>query len=412
MMSLLKTLQVVDQNTYNILFWTINRYGDRNMNQDLFINLKNKSYITFLALREKTKQQNNFIRYDDTEITEEEKNEQLKNKSIMLFEEIANCENNLCNEPYNVQVKFAFNDSIGRNDNFVKFKCEKCKTEQPIWIKSLYDNGLGKGININFRLISPLALLQRKWFQDQLDLDLSYISKEHLEPYMSALFYFYLQDFFCGFMIPPRKKSIQYKIDQNFVCTLEKSNIIQSKIINANVLEGKNNNNFIKKKPGKIGKIEIVNNNKGKTDIKELKKNLTLGKSVSQNYLKTIVKKKSKKNNVILNRNITLGRNIKQKTLNEEKKYINSVDLGGDSDVDLDISGDNKGIFEYREDTKNTPKTPFNKKKARIITLKNKMLTKNISDLNNSRNNKGGLTNQNSYEYFQTKKKEKIIKKK
>ena len=125
MMSLLKTLQVVDQNTYNILFWTINRYGDRNMNQDLFINLKNKSYITFLALREKTKEQNNFIRYDDTEITEEEKNEQLKNKSIMLFEEIANCENNLCSEPYNVQVKFAFNDSIGRNDNFVKFKCEK-----------------------------------------------------------------------------------------------------------------------------------------------------------------------------------------------------------------------------------------------------------------------------------------------
>ena len=412
MMSLLKTLQVVDQNTYNILFWTINRYGDRNMNQDLFINLKNKSYITFLALREKTKQQNNFIRYDDTEITEEEKNEQLKNKSIMLFEEIANCENNLCSEPYNVQVKFAFNDSIGRNDNFVKFKCEKCKTEQPIWIKSLYDNGLGKGININFRLISPLALLQRKWFQDQLDLDLSYISKEHLEPYMSALFYFYLQDFFCGFMIPPRKKSIQYKIDQNFVCTLEKSNIIQSKIINANVLEGKNNNDFIKKKPGKIGKIEIVNNNKGKTDIKELKKTLTLGKSVSQNYLKTIVKKKSKKNNVILNRNITLGRNIKQKTLNEDKKFINSVDLGGDSDVDLDISGDSKGMFEYREDTKNTPKTPFNKKKARIITLKNKMLTKNISDLNNSRNNKGGLTNQNSYEYFQTKKKEKIIKKK
>ena len=69
-------------------------------------------------------------------------------------------------------------------------------------------------------------------------------------------------------------------------------------------------------------------------------------------------------------------------------------------------------MFEYREDTKNTPKTPFNKKKARIITLKNKMLTKNISDLNNSRNNKGGLTSQNSYEYFQTKKKEKLLKKK
>ena len=178
MMTVLKTIQFVDQNTYNMLFWTINKYGDRNMNQDLFINLKNKSYISFLALREKTKQQNNFIRYNDNLEEEEEKNENLKNKSLMIFDETSNCENLQCNEPYNVQMKFLFNESISNDVNFIKFKCDKCQMEQYIWVKSVYDNGLGKGFNINFRLISPIALLKRKWFQDQLDLDISFISKE------------------------------------------------------------------------------------------------------------------------------------------------------------------------------------------------------------------------------------------
>ena len=422
MMSILKTMQIVDKNSINILFWIINKYGDRNMNQDLFINLKNKTYITFLALREKIKDQNNFIRYNDNmELSEEEKNEKLKNKSLMLFDENSNCENTSCNEQYNVQMKFLFNESISRNDNFVKFKCEKCKTEQYIWVKSVYDNGLGKGININFRLISPLALLKRKWFQDQLDLDLYYISKEHLEPYMSAMFYFYLQCIYCGFMIPPRKKNIQYDIEQNSVCYLENTIIDKSKdktknkIINTLYSNEKNISSYVKKKElGKIEKIEIVNNNKKKETKKpQLKKNLTLGKSVSQNYLKTInSKKKIKQTNYItMNRNIITGRNIKQRTLNDDKKLLKSVDLG-ENQVDLDISGESKGLFEYRGDSKNTRKNPF-KKKAPVISIKNKMLIKNDSGLLYSRNsnNSGLLNTQNSYEYFKNKKKEISTKK-
>ena len=416
MMSILKTMQIVDKNTINILFWTVNRYGDRNMNQDLFINLKNKTYVTFLALREKTKDQNNFIRYNDNmELSEEEKNEKLKNKSLMLFEENSNCENTSCNEPYNVQMKFLFNESISRKDNFVKFKCEKCKTEQHIWVNSIYDNGLGKGININFRLISPLALLKRKWFQDQIDLDLYYISKEHLEPYMSAMFYFYLQCIYCGFMIPPRKKNIQYSIEQNSSCHIENTVVNKNnKIINTIYSKEKNINNIVKKKePGKIEKIEIVNKKKEVKKI-DLKKTLTLGKSVSQNYLRTINKKKVKKitNYNTINRNITMGRNIKQRTLNADKnKFINSVDLGSNQ-VDLDISGDNKGLFEYRADSKNTKKNPF-KKKAPVTCLRKELL-KNDSGLLKSRNsnNSGLLHTQNSYEYFQNKKKEKSKNKK
>ena len=415
MMSILKTMQIVDKNTINILFWTVNRYGDRNMNQDLFINLKNKTYVTFLALREKTKDQNNFIRYNDNmELSEEEKNEKLKNKSLMLFEENSNCENTSCNEPYNVQMKFLFNESISRKDNFVKFKCEKCKTEQHIWVNSVYDNGLGKGININFRLISPLALLKRKWFQDQIDLDLYYISKEHLEPYMSAMFYFYLQCIYCGFMIPPRKKNIQYSIEQNSDCHIENTVVNKNKkIINTIYSKEKNINNIVKKKEqGKIEKIEIVNKKK---DVKkvDLKKTLTLGKSVSQNYLKTINKKKVKKitDYNTVNRNITMGRNIKKRALNADKnKFINSVDFGSNQ-VDLDISGDNKGLFEYRADSKNTKKNPF-KKKAPVTCLKKELL-KNDSGLLKSRNsnNSGLLHTQNSYEYFQNKKKERSKKK-
>lgn len=395
MMTVLKTIQFVDQNTYNILFWTINRYGDRNMNQELFINLRNKSYVLFLALKEKTKQQNNFIRYDNMRISEEEKNEKLKNKSKMLFDENAVCENTLCSEPYNVQMKFLFNESISLQDNFVKFKCDKCQIEQYIWVKSIYDNGLGKGININYRLISPYALLKRKWFQDQLDLDMSYVSKEHIEAYMSAMFYFYLQGIYCEFMIPPRKKNIQYTIEQSDICYLEK-NKEKNKNVNeisiTNVIYDKNNNNKNKKK--EFSKIEGVKGTNKKYENKvikkEIKKTLSLNKSVSQNYLKTINKKKE------INKNyISL---IRQNSKNDD----NSINFEK-SENDLDISGDNKGLFEYRGDSK-TKKNPF-KKKTHIISLKSKMLTKNQSGLLNTRNNKSLLSGQNSYEFFEIKKK-------
>ena len=413
MMTVLKTVQIVDQNTYNCLFWVINKYGDRNMNQDLFMNLKNKTYITFLALREKIKQQNNFIRYSDNiEISEEEKNEKLKNKSMILFEENSNCENHNCNEQYNIQMKFLVNESISPQDNFVKFKCEKCKTEQHIWVLCVYDNGLGKGININFRLISPLALLKRKWFQDQIDLDLYYLSKEHLEPYMSALYYFYLQGIFCEFMIPPKKKNIEYKIEQNSSCTLDKDTENKNKIVNTTKIhEKKIIKSIMKKKDlGKIKKVDNLNKVKNDNKKEELKKTYTLNKSVSQNYLETMNKKKLKKstNFNTLNRSKVIGRNIRPRLLKvDSDKLLNSVDMAS-NEVDLDISGDSKGLFEYRGDSKNTKKNPF-KKKAQIISIKKKMLTKNDSGLNNSRNSQGGfqLSGQNSYEYFKTKKKKK-----
>ena len=411
MMSILKSMQIVDQNTYNILFWTINKYGDRKMNQDLFIHLKNKTYISFLALREKTKQQNNFIRYNDNvELFEEEKNSQFENKSVMLFDESSICENQLCNEPYNVQMKILYNVSINTKDtkdNFIKIKCDKCKTEQNIWVKSIYDNGLGKGININFRLISPLTLLKRKWFQDQMDLDLYHTSKEHIEAYMSAMFYFYLQGIFCGFMIPPRKKNIQYNIEQNISYNFTKDNIFNNNNINKNN-EGPNKiNNNDKKKLEKT-----VYSKRGKNDKKDNKifiakkdKNLTFGKTVTQSYYKTINTKNLKKNDnppTAFNKYVTIGKSIKPKGTNNNNK---SVNLSGEG-AELDI-GSHKSLFEYRADSI-TKKNPI-KKKAQVMSLKSRMMTsKSTLKANKSCLE---LSSQNSYDYFKTKKNKNIKKK-
>ena len=120
---------------------------------------------------------------------------------------------------------------------------------------------------------------------------------------------------------------------------------------------------------------------------------MTLNKSVSQNYLKTIKKKKEiNKNYISLNR---------QNSKNDDK-CMNSINYER-NDNDLDISGDNKGLFEYRGDSQ-TKKNPF-KKKTHITSIKTKMLSKNQSGLINTRNNKSLLSGQNSYEFFEIKKK-------
>ena len=53
---------MIDERTILILFDCINKYGDRNMNQDYFMNIKNKTYTLYLCLREKTKPENNLLK--------------------------------------------------------------------------------------------------------------------------------------------------------------------------------------------------------------------------------------------------------------------------------------------------------------------------------------------------------------
>ena len=370
MMIILNNVKMVDQNTLNILFWAIYKYGDNNMIQSLFIHLKNKPYITYLILKEKSKQQNNFIKYNKIKenIDEEEKNENNMIKRKITFSEISFCENKLCNHPYNAQNKLMVNESINNKINMIKFKCEKCEKEQSIEIKAIYRKDKENAININFRLISPLALLKRKWFQDKLDLDLHSVIKDHLEPYMSALFYFQLQDFYHEFMLPPKTFSKSFTIEKNFTCSLEKE---KNKKINSIHLN--------KKKENKI----IMKNDKCFDVVKEEEK--TLKKSVSQNYLKTINKKR------LINSDSYVNKKRKQ---NKNNEY--SLDLISE---EIDISDNNKNLFEFRNNSKKKHKKIDN------VEIKSNILNRRVITHNNIQGFQ--QKTQNAFEFFKVNKKKK-----
>ena len=377
MMIILNNVKIVDQNTLDILFWTIYKYGDNNMIQNLFVYLKNKSYITYITLREKCKQQNNFIRYSGkNETNEEEKNDSTINKNKISFCDISYCENKLCNHQYNPQNKFLINESINSKINLIKFKCDKCQKEQNIIIKAIYNNEQGKFINIDFKLISPLALLKRKWFQDKLDLDLYSIIKEHIEPYMSAIFYFNLQDIYHEFMIPPKKNNESLSIINNITYNIEKEKKEKEKYKPINII-------FSNKRESKKFKIEKKKSHKF-TDLTDEEKK-TLNKSVSQNYLKTLSKKR------LMHNNSKLTEKKKQKKINDYSLELITEDF--------DISDNNKMIFEFKNNSnKNILKTEN-------VRIKNKILNKRF--ITNSNIKGFPQKNQNSYEFFKMMKKKK-----
>ena len=372
MLNILKTAKIVDQNTLNILFWSIYKYGDNSMIQSLFFYIKNKSYVTYLILREKSKEQNNFIKFNfKKEENEEIKNEEKRTKNKISFCDISYCENKSCNKSYNIQNKFNINESISNKINMFKFKCEKCKKEQSIQITSIYNKGDGDFININFKLISPMALIKRKWFQDKLELNLYDIIKEHIDPYMSAIFYFHLLDIYYDFLFPPKTNFVHLEKLNNCTFSLKKE-ISQEpvKIIYSN----------INKENRKIYKFEKIGENKEFLgDIKE--EDRTVTKSVSQNYLKTLNKK-----------------NIKEK---KKKKETNDYSLDLITE-DLDISDNTKGIFEFKNNSK---KKIIKHDKAQIKNKISKesnekpITNKNITELQQK--------TQNSFEFFKNIKKKK-----
>ena len=331
MMIVLNNLKIVDKNTLNILFWVIYKHGDINLFQSLFTYLNNKSYLSYLALREKSKLQNNFLRYNNKKkIVEEEKNEIIKINNKISFYEISFCDNKLCKKSYNVQDKFIINESINNKINMIKFKCEKCNKEQNILIRAIYDNGKGKLFNIEFNLISPLALLKRKWFQDKLDLDLHYVIKEHLEPYMSALFYFHLQDIYHEFMIPPEINGESFSISNHSFFSLEKcknkkiSNIIEhnneikeAQINNNDKINNKNNLNTINLNIEKNElSLDLITTDfdisENSLDMIELNKNNDKKKNDKENIE---VKNKPIKKKVIIKHSVEEFQEKTQKTL-------------------------------------------------------------------------------------------------
>ena len=262
MLFLRKNKNIIDERTILIIFNCLNKYGDRNMNQDFFVNIQNKTYISYLCLREKTKPENNFTKFmfylennnqssskNVININNSSTNLSLKSieaknlfrnqqkitiidePRLMTFkvnyfcsgkkEELnlyqnsdsnlnTDSEDNICNEPINEKISELYSDA----DEYIQCKCNKCFKDQKVSITCEYDDEDNKFI-IDFELLSPMALLKQKWFQNCSDLEPSFIAQEYLESYLSAIFYFYEQNLPCEFLMPTFKNEVELKETKN-----------------------------------------------------------------------------------------------------------------------------------------------------------------------------------------------------
>ena len=303
-----KNKNLIDERTLLILFNCLNKYGDRIMNQEYFNNLKNKTYTSYLCLREKTKPENNFIKYTfnkdilnknsndnninliniNQNITElkpsfykgkKENNNTMnfrvnffcngKNEELNLYQNSESNlntdsdENNVCNEPFMEKISELYSDS----DEYIQCKCNKCFKDQRLSISCEYNNEDNDKYLIDFELLSPMALLTQEWFQNNSELDLSYISEEYLESYLSAIFYFNEQNLPFEFLIPDLKNENELKITKN----LSYSNINSKDYYDINdiynVIVSKN----IKKGENEINNTDLIEEDNDKKDIKERK---------------------------------------------------------------------------------------------------------------------------------------------
>ena len=253
----------VDQDTILLLFNSINKYGDRSMNQEFVIFLDKINYINILCLREKTKMENNFVKYlnirkksnkvetnrgsvtnsgdiiDNTNVSnsnnikKEDKISQNISRKLLYFYIYTYCspisnsnnnndidlkekksihldldkekpdknkEDNSCGEPLIFNIKDLF--QYESNKKYIELQCQKCHKIQKVTIACNYTDDKNKKYQFNFNLISPLALLKEEWFKNNNTINTYNISKEYPEQYLSSLFYFYEQGLPCNFLLP------------------------------------------------------------------------------------------------------------------------------------------------------------------------------------------------------------------
>ena len=284
-----KNIDIIDNKTLNILFNSFIKNGDRDMNQIFFPYIKNKTYTSYLCVREKMKSESNFVRYiislknemDNSSNNKENKsansNNGEENKKFLIFKVNSFCNakagnsNNICGEPFSGNVF-----DLICEDKYITFKCNKCHKEQKLIISCKY-NFDGKeekyekyDINyaINFEILTPLALLQQDWFKNNTDLDLNLICENHLQCYLSTIFYFYQQNLPCDFLLPKtRVKKELTEIKNNYYSIV-------------------NNEEFFDEK--KIKKIVVKNTEKKDNSKKEDKENFVLeinGKTTEENNI-------------------------------------------------------------------------------------------------------------------------------
>jgi hypothetical protein len=267
------------------------------MNQKFFPYMKNKTYTSYLCVREKMKSESNFGKYiislknemGDSPNNKEnkypnsnkEEDNKYENKKFLIFKVNSFCNaktgvsNNICGEPFSGNVF-----DLLYEDNYITFKCNKCLKKQKLIISCKY-NFEGKeekfekyDINyaINFEILTPLALLQQDWFKNNTDLDLNLICENHLHCYLSAIFYFYQQNLPCDFLLPKaRVKKELTEIKNNYYSIVNNEEFFDEtkikKIVVKNI-EKENNKkldqeNFVLEINGKTSEeIDIDNTDK------------------------------------------------------------------------------------------------------------------------------------------------------
>jgi hypothetical protein len=255
---------ILDDNSIMMMFYSLIKHGDRNMAVNFFPLIRDKTYINFLILREKTRQDKNFIQFikKDLNINLDEidekyvENSQNDNydklerslsgyyPSNFRLNSIPNLRSSNCSSSeyddqnetsalthiekreYNFIVEKKINVELNMhciqnscgytcdlNTNgifneekkYMEFQCLKCGKVQELTCtyKLNEDNSKNekyRNYRVNIKLISPLALLENDWFKNSKELNLSYILENHLEEYFNMIYYFYEQGLLCDFL--------------------------------------------------------------------------------------------------------------------------------------------------------------------------------------------------------------------
>jgi hypothetical protein len=289
--------------------------------------MKNKTYTSYLCVREKMKSESNFGKYiislknemGDSPNNKENKypnnnkedDNKYENKKFLIFKVNSFCNaktgvsNNICGEPFSGNVFDLYCE-----DKYITFKCNKCHKEQKLIISCKY-NFDGKeekfekydiNYSINFEILTPLALLQQDWFKNNTDLDVNLICENHLHCYLSAIFYFYQQNLPCDFLLPKtRVKKELTEIKNNYYSIVNNEEFFDEtkikKIVVKNI-EKKDNN---KKEDKENFVLEINGKTTEEIDIDNTDKMIKAREYMAKQGLTSSFKKRerdSKKKNV------------------------------------------------------------------------------------------------------------------
>ena len=256
---------ILDDNSIMMMFYSLIKYGDRNMAVNFFPLIRKKTYLNFLFLREKTRQDKNFVKFIkrdlkinlddiDEKYTENSLNDNYDKverslsgyyPSTIRLNSIPNLRSSNCSSSeydeqnetsalthiekreYNFVVEkkinveldlkciqnscdytcdLKTNEIFNEEKKYIEFQCPKCGKVQELTCSCKLNEEDNKDdkyniYRVNTKLISPLTLLENDWFKNSQKLNLTYIIQNHLEEYFNMIYYFYEQGLLCDFLL-------------------------------------------------------------------------------------------------------------------------------------------------------------------------------------------------------------------